>query len=113
MQQTKNFKMADAISPYLAVSCGLIETKMRQQRQVYITYTLVNGNSMVKIFVWETLPIDCRVMIDSPILFTQNDSAEYTTVVFQHNNKPDTVEPLYNTIVFHQNTHKRHPIARP
>ena len=24
-----------------------------------------------------------------------------------------TVEPLYNTIVFHQNTHKRHPIARP
>ena len=22
-----------------------------------------------------------------------------------------TVEPLYNTIVFHQNTHKRHPIA--
>ena len=25
----------------------------------------------------------------------------------------DTVEPLYNTIVFHQNTHKRHPIARP
>ena len=23
------------------------------------------------------------------------------------------VEPLYNTIVFHQNTHKRHPIARP
>ena len=23
-----------------------------------------------------------------------------------------TVEPLYNTIVFHQNTHKRHPIAR-
>ena len=24
MQQTKNFKMADAISPYLAVSCGLI-----------------------------------------------------------------------------------------
>ena len=25
----------------------------------------------------------------------------------------DTVEPLFNTIVFHQNTHKRHPIARP
>ena len=25
----------------------------------------------------------------------------------------DTVEPLYNTIVFHKNTHKRHPIARP
>ena len=25
----------------------------------------------------------------------------------------NTVEPLYNTIVFHQNTHKRHPIARP
>ena len=24
MQQTKKFKMADAISPYLAVSCGLI-----------------------------------------------------------------------------------------
>ena len=24
-----------------------------------------------------------------------------------------TVEPFYNTIVFHQNTHKRHPIARP
>ena len=24
-----------------------------------------------------------------------------------------TVEPLYNTIVFHQNTHKKHPIARP
>ena len=23
MQQTKKFKMADAISPYLAVSCGL------------------------------------------------------------------------------------------
>ena len=27
--------------------------------------------------------------------------------------KTSTVEPLYNTIVFHQNTHKRHPIARP
>ena len=26
---------------------------------------------------------------------------------------PYTVETLYNTIVFHQNTHKRHPIARP
>ena len=25
MQQTKKFKMADAISPYLAVSCGLIK----------------------------------------------------------------------------------------
>ena len=25
MQQTKKFKMADAISPYLAVSCGLME----------------------------------------------------------------------------------------
>ena len=24
MQQTKKFKMADAISPYLAVSCGLM-----------------------------------------------------------------------------------------
>ena len=24
MQQTKKFKMADALSPYLAVSCGLI-----------------------------------------------------------------------------------------
>ena len=27
--------------------------------------------------------------------------------------KISIVEPLYNTIVFHQNTHKRHPIARP
>ena len=30
-----------------------------------------------------------------------------------YSGQQSTVEPLYNTIVFHQNTHKRHPIARP
>ena len=32
---------------------------------------------------------------------------------YQISHYGSTVEPLYNTIVFHQNTHKRHPIARP
>ena len=37
----------------------------------------------------------------------------YTMTRYTGTHHPCTVEPLYNTIVFHQNTHKRHPIARP
>ena len=42
---------------------------------------------------------------------TSEESTEY----YPHigNYFRNTVEPLYNTIVFHQNTHKRHSIARP
>ena len=35
MQQTKKFKMADAISPYLAVSCGLISLAIDNE-QIFI-----------------------------------------------------------------------------
>ena len=35
MQQTKKFKMADAISPYLAVSCGLTCTSVAYMRNIY------------------------------------------------------------------------------
>ena len=38
---------------------------------------------------------------------------DYACTVWGNTSQGNTVEPLYNTIVFHQNTHKRHPIARP
>ena len=35
MQQTKKFKMADAISPYLAVSCGLNLYKLAKHNNTH------------------------------------------------------------------------------
>ena len=45
--------------------------------------------------------------------FSFGDSANSCASSYYHHNQIGTVEPLYNTIVFHLNTHKRHPIARP
>ena len=39
--------------------------------------------------------------------------SSFNTKRINHEANGITVEPLYNTIVFHQNTHKRHPKARP
>ena len=43
----------------------------------------------------------------------QNEVCGFLLSVFENKWTDYTVEPLYNTIVFHQNTHKRRPIARP
>ena len=57
MQQTKKFKMADAISPYLAVSCGLKRKKLEhcsfkfaspttRWSGKFVNFKLINGISL-------------------------------------------------------------------
>ena len=45
MQQTKKFKMADAISPYLAVSCGLSQCEMPHANSLSMSMKCVFGNT--------------------------------------------------------------------
>ena len=56
-----------------------------------------------------------RCLGESTSKHHENENTVANILMRNNTNYPVTytVEPLYNTIVFHQNTHKRHPIARP
>ena len=52
MQQTKKFKMADAISPYLAVSCGLIVNACHPSHWISCCYNAVQYNILYASQQW-------------------------------------------------------------
>ena len=73
MQQTKKFKMADAISPYLAVSCGLI-SGLAQDCSNSIANALELLQSWTKPSIWYIqdrmhFPVQLKSQISGSISF--------------------------------------------